>query len=157
MKGIAPEPSAYYSEDPSRVRNRANHERLERISAALLERAIGVMKTATQEDFERLRIRCANWHGEKDAVIAFLHSNVDPDNWELVRFAEPWIEEKGPQYWPFVPAIRDSPNDTWPTEKWELWNFVNANVSEANRHLVKLLNPEDLSARKEKSRAKVIR
>lgn len=157
MRGIvADTASEIVAEDPTRIRNRANYSRLEKISADLLQRAIAIMKDATQEDCERLQLRCYDWHEEKDAVVAYLHANVDPDNWELVRFDEPRILEKGPQYNPFVPAQADSPNDSWPGEKWDLWRFVNANISEANRHLVKLLNPEDIKHAKEARKPKVV-
>jgi hypothetical protein len=143
-------------EDPTRVRNRANYQRLEAQSAALLERAIRVMKAATFEDCERLELRCANWGDEKDLVRSFIEASIDPDNWELVQFGEPWIEERGEQPRCWTEAKPDSLNDCWPQEKLAIYDFVTENVTPENRHLVKLLNPEELYAIKAKRRPKIV-
>jgi hypothetical protein len=172
VRGISPIPLAsIVADDPTQARNKANYQRLNKISEDLLAEAIGIFKTMTPLQARNFRMRCLRWHGgelreddktiasfasERDMVMAYLETSVNPDNWELVRFGEPSFREKGEQPREFVPAIADSPNDTWPDEKRALFDYVTSAVSPENRHLVQLLNPEELNARKEKRRAKVV-
>lgn len=179
MKGRAIIDYAIVAEDPAKLRNKANYERLNKISEDLLARAIGIFKTMTPLQAREFRMRNLRWNGgtlrdgdewgdrtgkiiaefegEKPTVLAWLDGNVNIDNWELVQLGEPSFTEKGEQPRAFVPAEPDSESDTWPEEKRALYDFVTDNVCPENRHLVKLLNYEDLRAIKENRRPKIIR
>lgn len=178
MRGLLSDTTAaVIAEDPTQIRNRANRQRLNKISEDLLAQAIGVFKTMTPAQARAYRMRCLQWHGgelregdewgdktgkviaefegEKKLVRYWLNVNVNEDNWELVRFLEPRFVEKGEQPREFVPAEPDSSSDTWPDEKRKLYDFVTQHVSPENRHLVQLLNYEDIRERKAKRRARL--
>ncbi len=180
MKGLQSETtSEIVAEDPTQLRNRANRQRLNKISEDLLAQAIGVFKKMTPAQARAFRMRCLQWfggklregdewgdksgrviaefEGEKNLVRYWLNVYVNPDNWELVQFGEPRFVERGEQPREFVEAPPDSPGDTWPEEKRALYDFVTQHVCPENRHLVKLLNYEDLLAIKSKRIPRIVK
>lgn len=157
---VTMEPASIQFEDETQIKNKARRRELESISSKLLKRAIFIMQHATQEQCERLERRIVAWRVERAMVCAWMaqsqtrpdHWPVHEDNWELVRFDEPFILDAVDPAYGFVPSVPDSPSDTWPEEKRRVYDFVMANVSPDNRPLVRLIHPEDLAKEKRRMR-----
>jgi hypothetical protein len=152
---VAIEPAGRVYEDSAQEKNKLNRQRLHELSEKLLVRAIWTMENVTQKDCEEFVQRCALWKREKAWVANYITHEVTADNWELVRMQkEPQIlDGYEAMAYHYEPSEPDSPGDKWPAEKEALYKFIMKNISARNRHMIQLLDPEDILREERAKRA----